>query len=175
MQPGKGHHDDYYEYLLTSVSLAKTIDGLLISLESFISILEENSTRIGYDVKDELRYYLAKEESNLFLGGIKDCWNSFEYLVMETPRFRLIRKYYDVIKKIIDEKSDLHSEKTYECISPPALWRKEYMELKQMDTDVIKPVPIKVKKIRKYSWVEIAVYVALALSVASVILRLLLA
>jgi hypothetical protein len=171
MHPAIGHHDDDYKYLLTSATLARTIDGLLISLESFIYVLEEDSTKMNYDVNYELKYYLARKESDLILGGIKSCWNSFEYLVMETPRFKLIRKYYDIIKNIINEKGDIHSEKTYECISPPALWRKEYEEAREAEADIIKPVPIKVKKIRRYSWVEVVILIALALSITSMILR----
>lgn len=170
MADGVGHHESEYKNMMISLTLAKTIDGVLISLESFLYALEEDATRMGYKVEDEIKHYLSREESGLLLSGIRSCWNSFEYLVLETPRFKLIRKYYDLIKNELEGRTEIRSDKTFECISPPALWRKEGEGREQGYVSVttsewrVRP--------KKYSWVEIAIVFALSLSLIGALLKL---
>jgi len=169
-----GAHESDYRNLIISVLLSRTIDGLLVSLESFIHALEEDSLRTSFDVAEELKFYLERGESSDLLAGIKKCWNSFEYLVLETPRFKLVRKYFHVIKGVVNERAPISASKDYECLSPPALWKKEAEIHMTYEGEATRSFSVRVRKERALSWVEVSVALSLLLAFAGVALRLLL-
>lgn len=169
-------HEEDFKRFVSSVALSRTIDGLLISLESFLFVLEEDSRKFTIDVRDELRYYLKRKEAELFISGVKGCRDSFEYLVLETPRFKLVRKYFIVISEILNEAENVGAERRFECVSPPPLWRKEAVtrvEREPAGPPLVMTKLVMTKKARAHSWIEVALILALAAALAGVLLRFL--
>lgn len=165
----RGLHDDDYARLLLSVGLARTIDGLLVSVEAFLFALVEDR-RYGVDPEEELRHYLRRPESERILQGILGCRDSFEYLVFETPRFKLIRSFYNLFAEALEEysKRGRGFARPVECLSQPALWAVERRGVERASPGRVTRPP----GIRRPSLLELLLYASLAAALTGIALGL---
>ncbi len=111
------------EKLAYNIQLVKTVDGLLIAIDSIVYDVREKAASLGEDPGEILRAILLRSECKPVLHAISCCRESIEALI-ETPRFRSLRPFKNIILEAASTQP-CTGEPGIECLIPEPTWRKE--------------------------------------------------
>lgn len=111
------------EKLAYNMQLVKTVDGLLIAIDSIVYDIREKAASLGEDPGEILRAILLHSECRAVLRAISCCRDGVEALI-ETPRFRSLRPFKNIILEVASTQP-CTGEPGIECLIPEPTWRKE--------------------------------------------------
>ncbi|RLG81173.1 MAG: hypothetical protein DRO13_01850 [Thermoprotei archaeon] len=126
----RGIYEKYLGYLKDSLSYVRSIDGFLVKLSNVVYDLEEYCDKDVCDPVEVVKAILSSKELALHISRLS-CHKDLVYsAIANDPRHRVLRKYLDVIRSILDssECSDANALETHVY---PATWAKERMAWKR--------------------------------------------
>lgn len=118
-----GSIEAHVERLEAALHLSRSIDGLLVSLESELLVIREEADRRGVSPEDILRRVLESPRLRPLVGRLKCCEGEL-FSLIETPRFRGLRRYRGVLEEVLRDARCV-SEDLVECGVPAPAWVKE--------------------------------------------------
>ncbi len=118
-----GSIEAHVERLEAALYLSRSLDGLLVSLESELLVIREEADRRGVPAEDILRKVLESPRLRPLVGRLKCCEGEL-FSLIETPRFRGLRRYRGVLEEVLREASCVRGE-LVECGVPAPAWVKE--------------------------------------------------
>lgn len=115
-----------------SLSYVRTVDGFLIKLGSLILRIEDYCSNGACDPEEFLDNILRSVELKKYLERFSCFRGDIYEAVMSDPRHKKIRKYLNVLRRVLEEIKCVPSEATdIVPVTPPALWVKERVEEKR--------------------------------------------
>lgn len=116
--------ENHVERLDSSLQLARTLDGILVKLESELLSLREEAEREGVDVGTLLRQVVSHPRITRYLASLKCCEAELEVL-LDNPRFKGLRSHREVLFEVISG-LECPPSPAVDCASPAPAWAKEH-------------------------------------------------
>ena len=151
------------------MELVKTIDGLLIKLDSILYEVREYCRESMEDPEDMLRAILLRSECKSVVEALACCRDEVERL-LETPRFRTLKPYKNVIIEVV-ESTPCTGESRIECGTPQPTWRKQSLPVGR-GSRAESPYSVRVRVERKFFGLSLKTIIFLAALAAILALEL---
>ncbi len=113
------------------MELVKTIDGLLIKLDSILYDVKEYCRESMEDPGEVLKAILLRSECKSVVEAMACCRDEV-YKLLDTPRFKTLKPFKKTIMDVV-ESAVCTGESRIECGTPEPTWRKQKLPVGRSD------------------------------------------